>query len=605
MNYKEARKLLEIPDGENFEEHKERLERQRQELLKSIRKAPKRHRADWQSDLVLFDRALSIVSTYQAPSKAPMVKAVAVFSAIGLALAGGLFWKNIEADKKRMADLELKVLEVKPLFESAISERKWDDAKKLLDNVSVMKSDASFVIDGQKRIDDGLAEEKRQQVEYNIGKIKAAIEAEDWEGAEGAIAALAQLDSAHLEIEGSRKEIALRRKEQVINTLITDTRKKLDVQDWAGAQQLIEEFQALDARNVAIAELISLKQKGLDQEVKDKEESRRLTAQAQALDTGQFSASALDMLQTAVRLDPKNTAASSLLEKMSNYTQTINVALGDNLQQIIDNATSRSRIILAEGTFEGALTVKKGIEIIGAARDKTILTCEGKDGSVIDVLGTQENVRISKLTLQHKNFEYGNERFALLNIVGGSLKVEDCEIKNGSGHGVYIENSKVEINASSVQHNAWNGVTVVGDSKVKIATSLLFENFHNGVEAYNGGDVSINRCRAALNGRNGVTSSSSGKELNITASVCNENTEAGIYVSEGVQAVVDGNECNYNGVAGIFVRAKGTGLKMSGNKAIRNSDVGIAIEKGLTPTTNEGNKSEGNRNKDFVTDTEF
>jgi len=87
--------------------------------------------------------------------------------------------------------------------------------------------------------------------------------------------------------------------------------------------------------------------------------------------------------------------------------------------------------------------------------------------------------------------------------------------------------------------------------------------------------------------------------LIVEKSICNENREAGIYASGGVRAYITDNECNYNSVAGVFVRAGGTELTLTGNKAIRNSDIGIVIEEGVITKESRNNEASGNRNRDL------
>jgi len=411
MTYDEARKLLKVHNEETYEQHKERLERQRQELLEQVRKCPKKERKDWESDLVLFDRALDLLANYIPPKKISVKKILAVVGAVLVVLVAGITWSNIEADKKRAAEIQAKIVEIKPSLETALAERKWSDAENLLSQLAELDDDSKIVIDGRKQIEEGLAEERRQQLAYYSGKVKAFLDGGDWEGAEKSVDALAELDPTNQEIDLLRKKIALRRKEHAVNILIERTKVAIAAKNWAKADKALSDLSELDLRNKMIKELKGKKEEGVTQQRLDMGKSRELVVKAAALDDGVFNGEALGFLREALRLDESNESAKSLFGKMSQYTRTVNVP-GDfkTLKAALLDANPQDQIVLGEGTFRGPFVVPPGVEITGKGKEKTILECAGTAGSVIDVNAAGPEVNISKLSVQHTSYDYSSNQ---------------------------------------------------------------------------------------------------------------------------------------------------------------------------------------------------
>jgi hypothetical protein len=168
------------------------------------------------------------------------------------------------------------------------------------------------------------------------------------------------------------------------------------------------------------------------------------------------------------------------------------------LRTAIANAAPGSRVNIAAGIYDLGSTPlkienKQSVEIVGAGRGQTILRANGAAQFVVDLAGTNDNLKISSLTIEGAatlgtnthGLASGYNRMSLR-----GARFFDLEVKNvavgisvvGSGSGIcndieitnnYLSNIQDFVNSVGTTSGSGYGIHSQGCSQVRVAGNVL------------------------------------------------------------------------------------------------------------------------------------
>lgn len=485
-------------------------------------------------------------------------------------------------------------------LERLLEARRWPEVEALLATMDAEGGNAPVVAAGRARLAAGLDDERRQALGYWLGEAEAAIDAENWDHASTALARAREQAVETPEINALTARLATRRAAAEQRAKLVAARQALERRDWDEAQRLAREVLAKDAQQPDASGLVDAALAGAARQLADRQAAAGLLERARQLDTGVFNEEALAALLEARRLDPGNAEVAKLYEKMAGYGRTLRVpeefaTIGDALGK----ARARDRVVIGAGVWKESLVVPVAVEVLGAGIGKTIVECAADSGSVLVVGAEGAGTRVSGVTMRHGKFDPAAERFAVVLVNGGEASFDDCQIEQGSGHGVaVIAGGRARFGRCAVLASGWDGLAVYGaGSLLEVDDCRIEENVGHGVDAWDGGSVRIAGSRLRANAGNGLLFDSAGK-LVMRGNVCSENREFGAVLNQAGQAEVADNQFAKNLLGGVVVRAAAANARLTGNRSEHNEGTGIILETGVPP--GERNTAQGNREHDIL-----
>lgn len=529
-------------------------------------------------------------------SQSRMLMAAIALLFIACAVVWWIVFQNSQKNERLAATQRQQ--EVRAQVEEAILERKWSEADKLLISYSEAGAPVHLSQELMAQVVEGKMAAKRQRLAYLAGVVRAKSDAGQWAEAEESLAEISLLDSEYEDRDELRELITSGRNAQQVNDLKAQIRKALEEDNLNQALLGLNELGLIPGAEDARSEMSQLLKEAEKKEERDRQEARRLTELARSLDEGRFSAVALDYLRSALALDPSNPEARSLFEKMSSYGRTIRVPEDfASLDEAMQNARENDTLTLGAGTFQGSLVLLPGMNVIGAGFDETIITCAADQGSAVVFAGKDEQAAsISNLRLKHSGAVSGEERFALITVTGGLLKIAKVKALGASGHGLYLASgATADVISSRFSGSGWDGVAVSGpDSAVKIRDCAVSDNLNSGIAAWGGGQVDISDSHIEANVHSGIAISGASESVVRDVRLW-ENRDSGLWVGAG--AMVTGSEItaekNLNGGIVVMPQAK-VGLRDC--MARGNGFGGYIFARGAESLADENNRGSKNGN---------
>lgn len=195
------------------------------------------------------------------------------------------------------------------------------------------------------------------------------------------------------------------------------------------------------------------------------------------------------------------------------------------INQAIDEADKDTEIHVRNGKYQEDIDLKKGVELFGEDREKTILKGKDDDEPVIKM---RHKTKIDKFTI--KKGEDG-----ILVDDGAKVSIIDCVIKDNKRHGINIEEGEVK--------------------KKKM--------------------VSISENEIRDNGKAGIYSET--RKLSIVDNTIKDNYGDGIIVAANSSAWIADNKIKNNGKSGMKLTLDGSNIWTKHNKISDNDREGIEI----------------------------
>ena len=551
-------------------------------------------RVNYELELSRFEEALS-VAQHHAPKKKNVTGALVVGFLILAAVVGGVLWgPSLLKNQAKVKAAEARL----PEAETAVAARNWTQAEEIYQAVLKVNPKSEKALAGLETVAYERDVERRMQVSFALGKVQGLMDERRWDAAEVAMEKTLEMKPGDEQLLAFAARMAEERNVDDIIRLSEDIDQARREEQWQVLVDKTEELAFVDPGHERLPEFQEDVTEAKLVLAGFRQKADAIYEQALALDTGEYSEEALQLLREAQRMAPSD-KTSALLAKMSSYVQTIEVPKdAETIAEALESARSGDKVLVAEGTYSESLLVPAGVTLEGV-KGKTMLNAPSDKGSVLVVMGAGAPARLVGLRIRHLGVSNTEERYPVVLVKGAQAVFEDCEVSYGAGHGIaVIDGARCEITGTEVKGCGWDGVAVVGEkSEAILQESRSIANLHHGLDVWDGGKVWVQRSRFQDNGLTGILLTSEGQECRIESSSIERNREVGLVVSSGASALVSGNLFSGNMLGGIFAQDVGTRLTVTSNTIEKNGEVGLAVTKDVLLEKEEDNSAQENIGK--------
>lgn len=595
MSYEEAVKVLGLKRGETVESYQRAFEEVRKHMqrLRDEADTPEK-RVNYELELARFEEALEVAEHHQ-PKKKKVGAVLLVLFLILAAIGAAVLWGPGFLDHQgKLSEAKSRLPEAK----AAAKARNWSEAEKIYQDILDLDPRSKEALAGLEQVETGREVERDMQIEFALANVQSLKELRRWDDAEVAMEKTLAMDPEDEQLLAFAARMKDERRLDEISRLSEDIELAVREKNWQVVVDKTAELEEADPNHAQLAEFQKEAAEANLILAGFREKADAIYEQALALDTGEYSLDALQLLREAQRMAPSEKAAA-LLQKMSSYVQTLAVPEDvATIPEALEKARSGDKIVVGKGTFPGGFLVPAGINLAGT-KGETIIEAPADKGSVLVIEGEGAPVRLFGLSIRHSGVSNTEERFPVVLVKGAQAVLEECEVGFGAGHGVaIIEGARCEITATEIKGNGWDGVAVVGEgSEAILQDSQSLANLHHGLDVWDGGKVWVQRSRFQDNGLTGVLLTSKDVECRIESSSIERNREVGLVASSGVKAVVNGNLFSQNMLGGIFAQDEGTKLAVTSNTIEKNGEVGLAVTKVVLLEKEEDNAAQDNSGK--------
>ena len=586
MPYDEAIKVLGLKHGESVENYERAFEEVRKHMqrLRDEADTPAK-RVNYELELSRFEEAIQVAEGYR-PKKANLAWVPVVLALVALIAAGAFLGPGLLQNQAKLKEAKARL----PEAEEAVGARNWTVAKEIYEGILEIDPKSKVALEGLDTVETERAKERRMQVGFALGRVQGLIETRKWDEAEVAMEVVLEMEPNDPQLLAFKERMKSERKADDLVRLTEEIDQARREEQWQDYVNKTDKLAALDPENERLEEFregvkeANLVLQGLRQQ------ANGLYAKAQALDTGEYSSEALDLLREAQRIAPSE-EINALYEKMSSYVQIVTVP-GDveTIAEALKVARPGDKVMVAAGTYKESLAVPAGVNLEGV-KDKTVIEFPAGEGSVVVISDDGAPSRLTNLSLRHSGISNAEERFPVVLVRGAQAVLDKCKVSFGAGHGVaIIGKARCEISVCEVRGCGWDGVSVVGEgSEAIVQDSRCVQNFQHGLDVWDGGRVWVQRSRFQENGLTGILLTSEGQECRIESSSIERNREVGLVASSGVRATVSGNLISENMLGGVFAHDQGTQLTVTSNNIEKNGEAGLVVGKDVLLVKESGN----------------
>lgn len=595
MSFEEAVKVLGLKKGETVDSYRRAFDEVRKHMQRLRDEADNEEKkANYERELTRFEEALDI-ATHHQPKKSGILKLVVTLLVLALVAAAAFFFgPSLMSNQAAKKEAEARL----PEAQVAVKARNWSDAEEIFNEILAVNPRSKEAKAGLQVVLDERDKELKMKVGFALGQADTLMNERKWDKAEAAMKTALEMDPDDQQLQAFASRMKERRRVDNIVVLGEEIEQARREEQWDELVAKVAQLEEVHPDDERLPEYRKLADEGRLVLDDLRKQAAEVYLQALALDQGEYSEVALDLLREAQRLSPSKDAAE-LYRKMSTYVQTIAVP-GDasTLAEGLARARVGDKIILAEGTYTESLLIPAGVSIEGE-KGKVVIQGAAEEGSVLVVQGEGQAVRLVGLQIKHSGVTVDKERFPVVLISGGELVLEDCEVSYGAGHGVAVmEGGRCEMNATVIKGCGWDGIAVLGEgSEVILTETRSLANLHHGLDVWGGGRAMVDRSRFQNNSLTGVFFSSPGQLSKVENSSIERNREIGVMVTQGAIAELTGNLVSGNMLGGVFADGEKTELSLSTNTIQKNGKVGLVVTAAATLRTNEGNITSENEGK--------
>lgn len=598
MRQSEAREILGLEPNDDpraFSSDFDETLEYKQELVNN---APNDElRFGYQQDLLEYKAALRVVvGRKKLRPHADFMVVLLLISVIGTVGWWAYQWHQNKwyVDMKRDA----MVAEWRAAGLSAIAARKWSVAQEAFREIEKIDPVSATAREGLKAIEQGKIDERNQQISYTLGESQAAFEAGRWDEAESLANSIITLDPDNEAAQRKLLIIIRERKKQEMTKLLSAVSEAIDAENITAARQALALLREKDPQNGKIKDL-TYRINTREEEIRLRHERAEDSYQkATELDTGEYSAQAMMLLEEAVRLNPKAEKITKLYKKMGNYARAHRVPQDyPTIPEAIAAARPRDIIRVAPGKYDQPLYIDRPLKLMGSPEGGTIIELSASDAAMITVTPTAIGTHISGFELRHLGFDHSKDRFSGITIQAKDTTVSSCTIMHTAGHGIAVlDGGQGKIMGCKILEAGWDGISVYGEkSAAEISDTLCQNNIQHGIGFWQGGSGMATNAKTLKNGLCGIVAMGAGTSVALQSNICSGNREAGILISEGVSAKLTANTCEQNLLSGIVARGQGTEVAMSENVTNANRQAGILTHEGVKVHEFVSNQANDNR----------
>jgi len=249
------------------------------------------------------------------------------------------------------------------------------------------------------------------------------------------------------------------------------------------------------------------------------------------------------------------------------------------------------------------ITVKAGLYKEGLIIEKDGITVEGEPGAeVVSSDACTLYFNASTGTVKNLKLMYdGRVSYPCVDIAGGRLLLEDCELAGSTHRGLVIREGAFPIVRRNKIHDARQDGVYVGDNaRGTIEENDIYANGMAGIEITSGADPLVRR-NAIHDGKGtGIYVYDHGKGL-IKDNDIYGNAFAGIAISKGATPIALGNKVHDGLGSGVFVIDHGGGV-LEENDIFGNAKAGVEIKSGADPVVRKNKVHDGNGSGIYIAD---
>ncbi|MCU0795775.1 MAG: right-handed parallel beta-helix repeat-containing protein [Akkermansiaceae bacterium] len=521
-------------------------------------------------------------------------------------IGGAGIYLYVQQQREYHRQTELSFLE--GLGNKLVEARRWDEAFNAFLRIEELEPGSEVAQLGRQAIQEGRREEQDQFVGYWTGEAQSAFEAGRLEDAEAAAAQVLEKYPEEKAVLELKARIGEARAGFLRDRWGKQAREGIEARDWPLVQAAIVELRTALPGDPLLASLERELAAGREKELKDLQRARELAAAARLRDTGSFDPQALEWVQEAVSLAPKDEEILKLYEKIASYSRTLRVPQDvATLAEALKGARDRDRIVLGEGRFKAGIAVNAAVQIEGQPDGKTVLFVDAVEAPVLTLGPRAKGVRLTNLVFEAQGFDAGELRYPAVQVRGGDIEAISCEFRDASGCGLeVIDGGHAKASRCLFDRNGWDGMCARGKgSRITATESRSISNFGHGFQIWDGAVAEITRCVVKGNARNGILIDSAADGLVVSENEVADNREYGILLSAGASGKVSENLCEGNHLGGLLVRFAAMSVVVEGNRIIDNHSDGLILEQGLRPDIYESNQLRSNEGRNLRQNARF
>lgn len=301
------------------------------------------------------------------------------------------------------------------------------------------------------------------------------------------------------------------------------------------------------------------------------------------------------------QVSPESLAATPVAfatptQDSQNASQTDSQVVVSSAEDFIRLTRTGGVLRLGEGRFDlnGALSLNRDLEIIGAGADKTIIVSSA-ESHVLKL----NNMRFqaSGIAFEHTSGRWGNVVMAY----NSQLDIQDASFSgaiwdsagNQGGMGLWLSGSSTaEIRHSTFENNQLHGVYVSDNAEVVLDRNLIQNNGQNGVLFLGtSSGVTIGNVIES-NGLHGISVGGQAKP-SLENNTLQSNSKTGLFYGGNSSGVVKGNLISANSINGITIKDDAQ-LLLTDNRIDGNFWYGVYFDSASTSNL-ENNIIENNR----------
>ncbi len=176
-----------------------------------------------------------------------------------------------------------------------------------------------------------------------------------------------------------------------------------------------------------------------------------------------------------------------------------------SIQTALDMAETGDTVLVSEGTYNEAITLRDGIVLIGMSAEKTIL--KGKRSKPV-VVGAQNAI------LRHFTIENGSMGILCENVF---MTIEHCVVRGNKGSGIQCLLTLPVMRNNVVFRNSWSGIFCESTRSHKgaVTNNVIAENGYSGIMLSGHSEIVVENNIFYFNNQFGVYASEGSRRTRI------------------------------------------------------------------------------------------
>ena len=234
----------------------------------------------------------------------------------------------------------------------------------------------------------------------------------------------------------------------------------------------------------------------------------------------------------------------------------------DQLQAVIDEATSGDVLCLGEGEWTSSVVVETSVTLRGVSRSQSVVTGAQPGEPTVWIRSPDPDVQTPSVTIERLSIRghpdrgcadwYGDRCADGVRVTDrAGVRISNVRIAKSGFHGLRVQDRAwAEIANTVIAENRNNGVQVTERGRATILRSTVGENGRDGIAATDGAMVDLADIELANNGDSGleVSQYASGTLLNSTV---DGNGAEGVQLANSAKLTLERNVIQNSGTFGV------------------------------------------------------